>query len=91
MTESKHSRTLLIFNLSDNQTDLYGKGTKHEMKRNRFRTAKINIINKMPSQSPSYYPPLVKNKADKNENDFEQIIFATENTTQICVFWGESD
>ena len=91
MTESKRSRTLLIFNLSDNQTDLYGKVRKRQMKRNRFHTAKTNIIKTISTLSPSYYPPLVKNKADKNENDFEQIIFATENTTQICVFWGESD
>jgi len=61
------------------------------MKRNRFHTTKTNIFNKIPTQSPFSRPPLVKNKADKNENDFEQIIFATENTTQICVFWGESD
>ena len=61
------------------------------MKRNRFHIHKIIIINIINLIIQLYRPSLVKNKARKNENDFEQIIFATEFMTQICVFWGESD
>ncbi|MBQ4229974.1 MAG: hypothetical protein II671_00315, partial [Salinivirgaceae bacterium] len=64
---------------------------KQQTKRNRFHTHKANIISKMPSQSQLPHPPLVKNRADKKQNEIRQIIFATENKTQICVILGESD
>jgi hypothetical protein len=66
-------------------------GIKLQMKRNRFHADKVNKISTILAHMWFFNLILVKNKADKNENDFGQIIFATENKTLVCCRWGKTD